>query len=299
MEVNEDYMVYNNREDELKARINDIREEIRELSNMPIPTITRGMVDNNKMDSDLGVNMNYGKKMGERYLSPEEQKHIMERREMRIIDLKNELALLNNELLSIERKKPEYIAKRDEMLQQQRDQRVNELLDQRKDKHEEKYSNLKKLAQYLEIAGMSRLAEQVLKFRYVKNDGNKQYLDDEVAIRINDLAQRKKTRTTFREQLEIKNSIKKLSKEATQMAKKHKELQKLCDNARRIVRDIENKKISYKSGVSLANALEEYFTQPTGRYYSALSSKNLGYELLGFYRDKNSKYNEDLKNHKI
>ena len=173
--------------------------------------------------------------------------------------------------------------------------------------HEEKYDNLNNLVEYLGIAGLDDLARRLSQLRFAFQKPKSDYINKEIDLQSKEKSFRTKSQTTKKEYKEIKRSIVKLIKEATRNAKKYKDLYDLYTNAWKIVQDIDDKGISKMHGQELYDALENYFTQPTGKYlfrdhgnyYSRKESENLGYQYLAFYRDYGSKYNEDVRKHKI
>ena len=164
-------------------------------------------------------------------------------------------------------------------------------------KHEEGYKHLDTLIEYLKLAGLKDLATRLTKMRFAFKKPKATYVTEEVDLISKEKALKSKTQTTKKEYKEIKKNVVRLTKEATHLAKEYKELYNLYLRAQEIVRDINRKGISQVTDINeLGVILNEYFTQPTSLYYEGTS---LGYQCLDFYRNSSSKYNEDVRSHRI
>ena len=164
----------------------------------------------------------------------------------------------------------------------------------------------KKLVEYLNFAGLVDIAIIVDQFHFAYQKSKSDYINKVIDLYNDSITIARRTQISKEEYKETKKMVIKLSKKATHRAKKYKDLYKLYLDAEKIVRDIEGKGISKLDRSELITALENYFSQPTGKYYysdngyySLKESENLGYEYLAFYRDYGSKYNEDVRENRI
>jgi len=294
-------------EEYLKNKISSLKQEIEKLENEEFSTKKSGYVTNYSKDSDLGIRVPNGKVMGIVSMSSEEIAKAYDEKESRLYLLRNELKQAEEELLKIEYNKPENVSKRQQKTiivnrEKQEQQLKNERLE-----HDERYEYLNMLVEYLKLAGLRDLAYEVSQMRFAGKNPKNDYIVREVDLLSKEEAFRKKVQTTSKEYRQIKKDnvkkVKRLGKDATRKAKKYKELHRLYINAREIVLDIKKKGLSEMGRSELAEALETYFTQPTGQYYfhehgnnySLQESPNLGYQYLEFYRDYGSKYNTDAR----
>jgi len=294
-------------EEYLKEKIARLMREIEELEKKGYATRKRETVTNYEYNSDVGVKTPFGKKEISVSMSEDELKASKRNWELELYSLRSELKKTQDELLKLEWDKPENVAKRQqEEVRRSREEQEHQLHEARLE-HEERYDDLNKLVEYLRIAGLDDIANKLSQLRFAFQKPKSDYINKEI-----DLQSREKTfssgiQTTKKEYKEIKRSVIRLSKSATRIAKKYKDLYSLYLHAWEIVQDIEEKGISQMNGDSLYHALENYFTQPTGEYlfrdhgsyYSRREAENLGYQYLAFYRDYGSKYNEDVRKHKI
>lgn len=166
------------------------------------------------------------------------------------------------------------------------------------------YSN--KLVEYLNFAGLVDIAIIVDQFRFAFQISKRDYINKVIDLYNDSTTITRKTQISKEEYKETKKMVIKLSKKATHRAKKYKDLYKLYLDAEKIVRDIEGKGIHKLDRFELISTLENYFSQPTGKYYyrdngyyNLKESENLGYQYLAFYRDYESKYNEDVRKNRI
>lgn len=293
-------------EEYLEAKISRLMKEIEELEKQGVPTQKRGTVTQGVYDSDLGVKVPR-ETIGWVPMSSKEIRTFQDEKELRLYELRSELKRAKDELFKIKWNKPENVSKRQEEALVRGDKEQEKQLKEARLEHEERYDDLNKLVEYLELAGFGDLARRLSQLRFAFQKTKSDYINDEIDLRSKEKTFNTKRQTTKKEYKEIKRSVIKLNKDATRIAKKYKDLYNLYLASSEIIRDIEKKGISRMHGDELRVALENYFKQPTGQYYfrdhgnyySLKESKNLGYEHLAFYRDYNSKYNEDVRKHKI
>lgn len=294
-------------EEYLKEKIARLIGEIEKLEKRGYATHKRGTVTNYEYNSDVGVKTPFGEKEISIPMSGDELKASREDWELELYSLKSELKQAQDKLFLIDWDKPENVSKRQQEALIRENEEQEKQLEEERLEHEERYDDLNKLVKYLKIAGMDDLAKRLSQLRFAFQKPKSNYITKEIDLQSKENAFRTKTRTTKKEYKEIKRSVIRLNKEATRMAKKYKDLYKLYTSACEIVDDIEDKGISKMHGSELSIALGNYFTQPTGEYlfrdygnyYSRKESENLGYQYLAFYRDYNSKYNEDVAKHRI
>jgi len=293
---------------QLLKRIKELEEEKKRLEDEPIKaTTTYDYVDDIRINSDTGLRENWGKKYGVREVPAwevrENRYNRIRRIDQQIQELLDKLRPINIELNTIEYNKPENVAKREEQERIRDEEEQKKQLDQERLDHEETYDDVNKLVKYLELAGMYDLAKHVSELRFAYKKRKSDYVIDEIELRSKEKEFEDKTIITKKEYRDIKKRVIRLTKKATAMARKYKELYELYCSAREIVRDIEKKGID----VTDSDTLHKYFNEPTGEYYfrdygnyfSLKESENLGYDHLKFYRDYDSKYNEDVRKHKI
>ena len=294
-------------EEYLKEKIARLMREIEELEKKGYATRKRETVTNYEYNSDVGVKTPFGKKEISVSMSEDELKASKRNWELELYSLRSELKKTQDELLKLEWDKPENVAKRQqEEVRRSREEQEHQLHEARLE-HEERYDDLNKLVEYLRIAGLDDIANKLSQLRFAFQKPKSDYINKEIDLQTKEKTFNTRTQTTKKEYKEIKRSVIRLSKIATSIAKKYKDLYKLYLGAWEIVIDIEEKGISKMHGSELSIALENYFTQPTGEYlfrdygsyYSRKESENLGYQYLAFYRDYGSKYNEDVRKHKI
>ena len=186
-------------------------------------------------------------------------------------------------------------------LQEQTDHLIEE-----RNEHEEEFDNLNLLIKCLKYVDMHNLANDLsqLKLSFKKSSGK--YIKEEIDLEVKEREYSLKSKTTRKEYKQIKKNIIKLSKEATRMAKKYKDLYELYLGAGLIILDMRVKGIINPNNEISYEYLYAYFNQPKGEYYYRnpynvndyylREASNLGYEYLAFYRDYNSSYNEVLRN---
>ncbi len=212
---------------------------------------------------------------------------------------KNEI---DQKLSEIEWNKPKNVAKRNREEQEKK-------LEERRKKHEENFKNLNKLIEYLKLAGLNDLANRLNIMRFYHMKARSSYVKEEIVLRADEKTVKTGTKTTKKEYRQIKKQVIRLTKQATRMIKKYKGLVKLYDNAWLILKDIKDKGIT-QDGMPMQefiDTLYKYFREPKStyctrdyeNYYSYKTLENLGYKYLDFYRDLYSKYNEDVRKHKI
>ena len=294
-------------EEYLKSEISRLLKEIEQLEKKEVPTQKRGYVTNYTYNSDVGMKLPHGEIMDWVPMSSEEIKAALQEKELKLYSLRSELKQAQDKLFEIEWDKPENVSKREQEALIWEDKEQEEQLKEARLEHEEKYDNLNKLVEYLKIAGLDDIANRLSQLRFAFQKPKSAYINKEIDLQSQEKTFRTKIQTTKKEYIEIKRSVIKLTKNATRLAKRYKDLYKLYFDAWKIVSDIEEKGISKMSGDELARTLENYFSQPTGKYYfrdygnyySLKESENLGYQYLAFYRDYGSKYNEDVRKYKI
>lgn len=293
-------------EEYLKAKISRLRDEIEKLEKQSVPTQKRGRVVEAVYDSDLGVKVPY-ETTGWVPMSSAEIKLLQREREIELYSLRSELRQAQDELSKLEWNKLENVSERKEKALAREYKDKEKQLKEERLEHEDRYDDLNKLVEYLKIAGLVDIANRLSQLRFAFQKPKSDYISREIDLQSKEKAFDARVQTTKKEYKEIRRSVIKLSRSATSIAKKYKDLYKLYLRASEIVSDIEEKGISKMHGSELKIALENYFTQPIGKYrfrdygnfYSYKESKNLGYQYLAFYRDYNSKYNEDVRKHKI
>lgn len=293
-------------EEYLKEKISRLIGEIEQLEKQGVSTQKRGTVVEAVYDSDLGVKVPF-ETTGWVSMSPDEIKSSQREKEIKLYSLRSELKQAQDELFKLEWDKPENVSRREEEALIRGDKEQEKQLKEERLEHEERYDDLNKLVEYLKIAGLDDIANRLSQLRFAFQKPKSDYINREIDLQSKEKTFNSRTQTTKKEYKEIKRSVIRLSKSATSIAKKYKDLYKLYLGAWEIVRDIEKKGISKMHGSELSIALENYFTQPTGEYlfrdygsyYSRKESENLGYQYLAFYRDYGSKYNEDVRKHKI
>ena len=294
-------------EEYLKEKIASLMGEIEKLEKKGYATHKKETITNYEYNSDVGVKTPFGEKEISIPMSVDELKESKRNFELELNSLKIELKQARDELFKLEWNKPENVAKRQrETVIRNREEQEQQLHQERLE-HEEGHKELNKLVEYLKIAGLHDLAREISQLRFAFKKTKSNYINREIDLLSKEKSFRTKTLTTKKEYKEIKRSVVKLSKRATKIAKKYKGLYNLYLNAWEIVHDIKKKGISEMGGESLYRALKDYFNQPTGEYflednesyYSSKKSANLGYQYLDFYRDYGSKYNEDVRSHKI
>ena len=294
-------------EEYLKAKISRLIGEIEQLEKRGYATHKRQNVTNYEYNSDVGVKTPFGEKEIPMPMSGNELKASREKWELELCSLRSELKQAQDELFKLEWAKPENVAKRQQETTKKNIEEQKEQLQKERLEHEERYDDLNKLVEYLDIAGLDDLAMNLSQLRFAFQKTKSDYINKEIELQNKEKTFNSRTQTTKREYKEIKRSVIRLTKNATRNAKKYKDLYNLYLHAWEIVRDIKKKGISEMHGSELRIALESYFTQPTGEYlfrdygsyYSRKESENLGYQYLAFYRDYGSKYNEDVRKHKI
>lgn len=293
------------REEYLKDRISKLRKEIEELEERRYATHKRQTVTNYEYNSDEGVKTPFGEKEISVEMSNDELNASRRAWELQLYSLRSKLKQAQDELFKLEWNKPENVARREKEALIKSNEERKEQLEEEQAKHEERYDDLNKLVEYLEIAGLDDLARNLSKLRLANHKPKSPYIEKEIELSIKKEEVTTNVKTTKKEYKQLRKSVLKLNKEATRMAKKYKDLYDLYRNACKIVQDIEDKGISKMHGKELYDALKNYFTQPTGKYlfrdhgnyYSRKESENLGYQYLAFYRDSGSKYNEDVRRH--
>lgn len=304
--TNEQYI--RERIEELKAKKAECERRRDSINN----AVTWGNITTPVHDSDFDRNISTRQTQGWAELSPELKRKKLDEINLEIYTLDGELKKLNDQLFLIEYNKPENIAKREEETrkQQERDERKaieTEVFEQRKkaeeqareerelfeyaqESHNSQFTEVDELVGYLKTAGMFDLADHLSKLRFVYSD----YAKGEIDIRSRKKEIDSGKKTTKSEMKDIEKEVKKLSKEATHMVKKYKELMILFSNARDIVAEIKS-----IPGIS-SERIRKYFEE---REYRAVENRgrnirtreSMGYELLEFYRDSNSSYNEDIR----
>lgn len=159
----------------------------------------------------------------------------------------------------------------------------------------ERQEDARKLAQYLNLAGFDRLASNLEMLCMAKAKSHD--IEHQVNLKLAETALRNnRLFTTKREYREIRSHIVTLSRHATRMMKKYDGLRQLYQRAGEVLEDMKIKKVISETGYGSKYAIENYFTRVTSSFYKGSS---LGYELLDFYRDYNSKYREDEFSHRI
>jgi len=294
-------------EEYLKEKITRLMGKIEQLEERGYATHKRQIVTNYEYNSDVGVKTPFGEKEIPMPMSGDELKASREKWELELYSLRSELKQAQDELFKLEWAKPENVAKRQQETTKKNIEEQKEQLHKERLEHEERYDDLNKLVEYLKIAGLDDIANRLSQLRFAFQKPKSDYINKEIDLQTKEKTFNTRTQTTKKEYKEIKRSVIRLSKIATSIAKKYKDLYKLYLGAWEIVIDIEEKGISKMHGSELSIALENYFTQPTGEYlfrdygsyYSRKESENLGYQYLAFYRDYGSKYNEDVRKHKI
>lgn len=292
----------------LKEKIARLREQIEEKQKKGYATHKRGETTVGVYDSDLGVKIPV-QTQGIVSMSDKEIEAAKSQWEMELYSLKSELRQAQDELLKIECNKPEFIEKRKQEEIRRNEQEQKKQLEERRLEQDERFEDLNKLVEYLRLADMEDLASHLEQMRFAFQKPKSGYVTNEIDLRSEEQSFITKTQTTKKEYREIRRNVVKLTKVATHMAKKYKDLYKLYTSAWEIIQDMEQKGILLKKGSDLARAVNEYFKQPTGKYYfrnkgsmnnySLEESPNLGYECLSFYRDSNNKYNEDVRKKRI
>lgn len=293
-------------EEYLKAKISRLIGEIEQLEKQSVSTQKRGTVVEAVYDSDLGVKVPF-ETTGWVSMSQDEIKSSQREKEIKLYSLRSELKQAQDELFKLEWGKPENVSKREEEALIRGDKEQEKQLKEERLEHEERYEDLNKLVAYLKIAGLDDIANRLSQLRFSFQKPKSDYINKEIDLQSKEKTFNTRAQTTKKEYKEIKRSVIRLSKSATRNAKKYKDLYKLYLGAWEIVSDIEKKGISKMQGSELSVVLKNYFTQPTdeylfrdyGNYYSRKESENLGYQYLAFYRDYGSKYNEDVRKHKI
>lgn len=293
-------------EEYLIKKIYDLEKEIERLENQEISKYKSGIVTVGVKDSDLGVKVPFETsglvlKTDEELLSEQKSK------DNELYRLKSELALAREELFSVDWDKTENVVQRDKEKAVMSKEEIEKELSEKRFSHESSYKDLNRLVQYLEIVGLRDLARRLSNFRFAFHKKDSPFISREIDLQSEEKTFKTSIITTKKEYNQIKKNVVRLSKDMTKAAKKYKELYTLFLNAHNIVRDIEKKGITQLYGSELKNALDIYFNEPTGEYYSLIhgsdyelkSSSNLGYQYLDFYRDPNSKYNEDVRKHRL
>lgn len=165
-------------------------------------------------------------------------------------------------------------------------------LEQERKSHEEPNKDLDELIRYLKIAGFKDLARELNLMRYAFKKPSSDYIKDEISLRSREKEYSAERKTTKREYRDIKRSVIYLSKKSTHTAKKYKALYNLFIYAGDILRDMR------KKGINLADTqtIKRYFTSEK-LMWDASPRKNLGYELLEFYR--NGSFKDETISHKL
>ena len=293
----------------LKREIERLIKEIEQLKKRGYPTQKKIKVPHYEYNSDVGRATPFGEETISVPMSADEIQPFKKRWELELYSLESELKRAQDELFELEWNKPENVSRREEeALLAEKQEKEKQLREERLE-HEERYENsdLNKLVEYLKIARLYDIANMLSELRFAFKKPKTNYINQEIDLQSKERSFYTGNQTTKKEYKEIKKSVIKLSKTATKNAKKYKDLYNLYLAAREIVMDIEKKGISEMSQSELSTALNQYFTQPVGTYFfidfekngSYKESENLGYQYLEFYRDYESKYNEDVRKHKI
>lgn len=280
---------------ELDREIEELKKRLQSVDNATV----YGRTTVKEFNSDLGIYLPV-ETMGRVPMPDEEKKALSEQIELEIRNLEDRKKELQDKLFLIEWKKPENVAAREAEEEAKKKEEDEQALINSRRAHDQKFQDedlsLSKLRDYLEIAGMYDLSEDLFDLRFAFRKRNDDYIIEEADLRSKERAFTLKRQTTKDEYKQIKKTVIRLSKKATYMAKKYKELYRLYIKAYAIVDDIERKGISKKPASIRRELLIEYFNQPTSPHFKG---ESLGYQLLEFYRNFNSKYNEDVRNHKI
>lgn len=300
------------REENLLKKIEKLEEEIKKEKEKIVPTQKRGLVDYYAYNSDVGMDTFYDKVEGWVPMSSEEIEKAERRKELNLYSLESELKQARDELFLLQWNKPENVSKREEEEKVAKSEEQKQQLEEERVKHDERYDDLNKLVEYLELAGvydkgLRALAKNLSKLRFAYKNTKSDYITEEIDLKFKERAFAGVIQTSKKEYKQIRKEVIRLSKEATRMAKKYKELYNLYRNACNIVEDIENILKFNPSRSEWPRLLYDYFTQKTGIHhdrvsyneYRSVDAANVGYEYLDFYRDHDSKYNEDVRKHRI
>lgn len=246
------------------------------------------------------------------FISENEKKHL----EYKEAELNMALENAMEDLKIITQGKPENVEKRKKEEEKRNEENLKmakEQLDQERLEHEKSYNeDLYALIECLKATGVDELkavARRLADLRFAYKNAKDDFIRDEIDLRVKETANKnarwgRDDVTTKKEKREIKKNVILLTKKATRMAKRYKELYFFMSKASFIMEDLRDKglwPINWQNGGDAA--LKAYFTQPTknvdigyGRY---MSMPNEGYEMLGFVRDYDSKYNEDVRRRRI
>ena len=152
-----------------------------------------------------------------------------------------------------------------------------------KENRDEENKDLNDLIAIFKRIGMRDLAEDLMNMPLANKKMNSSYVQDEIQIQDQELRKTLNRATTRREYREIKSRVKNLTKKATELAKKYKDLLYLAQNANSIMDEIREKGIEYDP-----EKLKNYFVYGKGYY-------NLGNIYTAFYFDPTSEYARDRK----
>lgn len=245
------------------------------------------------------------------FISENEKKHL----EYKEAELNMALENAMEDLKIITQGKPENVEKRKkeeekrnrESLMMESERLKQERLEHEKSYDEDLYALIECLRATLDEE-LVDLANRLAKLRFAYKNAKSDFVRDEIDLRVKEDANMDARIggdgvTTKKEKREIKKNVIYLTKEATRMAKKYKELNILMHKASFIMWDLKNKGLwPIKRNTRYDIALKEYFTQPMSKRYingHYRTTENEAYELLGFVRDYDSKYNRDARKHRI
>ena len=158
-------------EEYLKAKISRLIGEIEQLEKRGYATHKRQNVTNYEYNSDVGVKTPFGEKEIPMPMSGNELKASREKWELELCSLRSELKQAQDELFKLEWAKRENVAKRQQETTKKNIEEQKEQLQKERLEHEERYDDLNKLVEYLDIAGLDDLAMNLsqLRFAFQKN----------------------------------------------------------------------------------------------------------------------------------
>ncbi len=269
----------------LKSSIKDLEKELEDLENATVWGKTYVL----EYNSDLG--MNFPKEVdGIVPMSNNEKMRNKKIIQDEIYNIKNRISEKYLELDKIEQSKPENVSKEKEKIAKQEYKERIEAFNKKYKEHLDEFEDQMKLVEYLRLAKLYDLSDELERMRFAFEGRSSHYLNDEVKLLAEDEEISNGITVSKKQYKQIRKDVIRLSKIATKIAKKYKGLLSLWENAGAIVMDIEDKKLSTRE------ELESYFLNHVNYLFKG---ESLGYEYLGFYRDPNSSFNDYLRTRRI